>query len=165
LDAWYANPTWHHYRCWEFYIPSTGGFRISGQANFYPQHSNVPRETDWDSAKQMAHGLTQALRRLAKKATDEPDHHMDALQKLTKIFGSHAQKTRTTNQASPQTLSTPTTPAAIRQTPRVHAQKTRNNSPGILPVPTEGAQQGTAEGDEVETEERGETGWHNEPKP
>jgi hypothetical protein len=61
LDAWYANPAWHHYRCWEFYVPSTGGFRISGQANFYPQYSTMPQETDWDSTKRLAHVLTQSL--------------------------------------------------------------------------------------------------------
>ena len=31
LDAWYTNPAWQHYQYWEFYIPSTGGFQISGQ--------------------------------------------------------------------------------------------------------------------------------------
>jgi hypothetical protein len=46
LDAWYTNPAWHHYRCWELYVPSTSGFRISGQANFYPQHSTQPQKTD-----------------------------------------------------------------------------------------------------------------------
>ena len=119
LDAWYANPAWHHYRCWEFYVPSTGGFRISGQANFYPQHSSVPQETDWDSTKRLAHALTQSLRRIAKNATEQPGRHMEALKRLTDIFANHTNNVRTANEDYQQTSSTSTTPAAIRKAPRV----------------------------------------------
>ena len=25
LDAWYVGPAYNHYRCWEFWLPATGG--------------------------------------------------------------------------------------------------------------------------------------------
>merc|ERR1712155_17519 len=34
LDAWYVGPAHMHYRNWTFFIPSTGGIRVLGQANF-----------------------------------------------------------------------------------------------------------------------------------
>ena len=30
IDAWYVGPAYNHYRCWVFWIPATGGYRISG---------------------------------------------------------------------------------------------------------------------------------------
>jgi hypothetical protein len=51
LDAWYLSPAWQHYRCWYFSVPSTGGFRTSGQARFYPQHCEMPREQPADDVR------------------------------------------------------------------------------------------------------------------
>jgi len=36
INAFYVAPAPKHYRCWKFYVPSTGGNRISNQATFSP---------------------------------------------------------------------------------------------------------------------------------
>ena len=32
IDAWYIGPASQHYRCYNFFLPSTGGIQTSGQA-------------------------------------------------------------------------------------------------------------------------------------
>ena len=70
LDAWYVGPAYDHYRCWKFFIRSTGGYRISGQANFYPQHCQIPIEKPWDEIKRVAMDLRDAIMKM-KEATDQ----------------------------------------------------------------------------------------------
>ena len=86
LDAWYIGPAYDHYRCWQFFIRSTGGYRISGQANFYPQHCKVPIEHPWDEVKRVAMDLTDAIAKLNDGKEKKPRRQIEALQKLNKIF-------------------------------------------------------------------------------
>ena len=72
LDAWYVGPAYNHYRCWKFFIRSTGGYRISGQANFYPQHYQVPIEHPWDKIKRVAMDLTDAIIKLKEGKEKRP---------------------------------------------------------------------------------------------
>jgi len=136
LDAWYVGPAWKHYRCAEFQVPSTGGYRISGQANFYPQHCKAPVEHPLDEAKRTALDLLQAVRKLCGQEVGQPSRHATALKQLAEIFQEktgHLQDDR--GPRAPQTSSNPTEPAQLRSTPRVHSRVTRNNTPGILPTP------------------------------
>ena len=42
-DAWYLGPSKDHYRCCNlFYVPKTRAYRISGSAELFPQHCQVP---------------------------------------------------------------------------------------------------------------------------
>ena len=61
LDAWYVGPAHLHYRNWTFFVPSTGGMRVSGKANFYPQHVELPKESPSDEVRRMALNLTATL--------------------------------------------------------------------------------------------------------
>ena len=64
LDAWYVLPAWQHYRNWHFYVPSTGGFRTSGQAKFYPRHCEAPVEKPFDEARRLAADLVRSVQKL-----------------------------------------------------------------------------------------------------
>jgi hypothetical protein len=89
---------------------------------------------------------------------------MEALKRLINIYANHTTNARTANNNFQQTSSTPTTPAAIRKAPRVNGRTTRNNTPGLIPVTTEGAQADTTEGAEVEQEREYKTNWYDEPR-
>jgi hypothetical protein len=41
-DAWYLGPSLDHYRCNHFFVPETRAYRISGSAELFPQHCQVP---------------------------------------------------------------------------------------------------------------------------
>jgi hypothetical protein len=42
VDAWYLGPSQDHYRCDLYYIPETRAYRISGSAELFPQHYQLP---------------------------------------------------------------------------------------------------------------------------
>ena len=64
LDAWYIGPAWDHYRALTFYVPSTGGTRISANSHLYPEHCKVPKETVMDEAVRVANTLVKAIQKL-----------------------------------------------------------------------------------------------------
>ena len=136
LDAWYAGPSWLHYRCMHFQIPSTGGYRTSAQYKLYPQHIGVPQETPMDRAVKIAATLTQAIQAIMKMPTSNAGRHTQALERLAQIFTQTTERLEARHSAQPQTSSTPTTPANIYKTPRAHSRITRNNVPGIIPQQT-----------------------------
>jgi hypothetical protein len=41
-DAWYLGPSLDHYRCNHFFVPETRAYRVSGSAELFPQHCQVP---------------------------------------------------------------------------------------------------------------------------
>ena len=81
IDCWYVGPAYNHYRCWQFQLPSTGGMRTSGQATFYPQHCQVPRQTSMDEIKLMAARLLNALQKLRGEQEFEHGRHDEALER------------------------------------------------------------------------------------
>ena len=83
VDAWYVGPAYNHYRCWKFFIRSTGGYRISGQANFYPQHCQVPIEHPWDKIKRVAMDLRDAIMKMKEAKEKRPRRTTD--RGITKI--------------------------------------------------------------------------------
>jgi hypothetical protein len=42
VDAWYLGPSQDHYRCDLYYIPEMRAYRISGSAELFPQHCQLP---------------------------------------------------------------------------------------------------------------------------
>ena len=133
LDAWYIGPAPLHYRNWTFFLPSTGGTRVSGQANFYPQHVDLPRENPADEARRLAHKLTQALLRLSGNGEGRSEEHIAALKRLSNIF-TQRMDFDPMDHLPRQSSATPTAPAALCTMPRVHLRTTRANTPGILPT-------------------------------
>ncbi len=41
-DAWYVGPLLEHHRCNHYFIPNTRAYRVSGSAELFPQHCQVP---------------------------------------------------------------------------------------------------------------------------
>ena len=61
LGAWYIGPAWEHCRCVKFQVPNTGEVCVSVQYKLYPQHSNVPIETQKDEYNRIAKDLIEAV--------------------------------------------------------------------------------------------------------
>jgi hypothetical protein len=57
IDAWYAGPSLDHYCCCHYFVPATRAFRISGLAELFPQHCQVPCLTTGEHL----HGLTNEM--------------------------------------------------------------------------------------------------------
>ena len=80
------GPAWDHYECLQFYIPSKGGKRTTGQYKIYPTHFNVPRETPMDKAVKIASNLTSEIRDRQQAPGEALGRHGEALSKLASIF-------------------------------------------------------------------------------
>ena len=76
-DAWYCSLSYEFYRAWKFRIPSTGGFRKSAQATFYPKHCTMATETLMDTISRVEITLTRAIQKLENKTK----HSKDAMDK------------------------------------------------------------------------------------
>ena len=76
-----------HYRNWTFNVPSTGGFCTTGQARFYPQHCEMPRERPMDEVRQIAADLSRALSFVLGRNAPKTSRHLEALNRLSTIFG------------------------------------------------------------------------------
>ena len=139
IDAWHIGPAWDHYRALTFYIPSTGGTRISADYQLYPEHCEVPKETRMDETVRVAKDLVAAIQKLQDQATQQPGRHTTALAKLAEIFKSKTIEMNPIESQPTQTSNSPTAPANIRKAPRVHLRNTRSNIPGRLPT-SEGGQ-------------------------
>ena len=57
-DAWYLGPSKDHYRCNLFYVPKTRAYRISGSAQLFPQHCQVPNLSRDEHLKALTEELT-----------------------------------------------------------------------------------------------------------
>ena len=64
IDAWYVGPAYNHYRCWEFWVPATGGYRISGNGRFYPEHCKLPIEEPVDRIEREAKALNNSIQEM-----------------------------------------------------------------------------------------------------
>ena len=141
IDAWYVGPAYNNYRCWEFWVPATGGYRISGNGRFYPAHCKLPVEEPVDRIAREARALSNSIEEMMDGNRRLPGRHAEALKRLSDIFNLNLdikQPQEAAKRPTYQTSSAPTSKAAVRAAPRAHNRVTRNNTPGILPT-TEGA--------------------------
>ena len=122
-----------HYYCYNFFLPSTGGIRTSGQAAFYPQHCTVPKETPMDDTSRIAASLVTSIQRLRSEEERHLLCHTTALEKLADIFNKKTGEIPMMNNPTHPTSTQPTEPAIIGTAPRVHQHTTRANTPGMLP--------------------------------
>ena len=123
-------------------MPATGGYRISGNARFYPEHCKLPIEEPVDRIKREAKALNNSIKEMMDGERRLLGRHAEALTRLDKIFnlkGDSKPLQQEKKRPTYQTSSTPTMKAAVRAAPRAHSRVTRNNTPGTLPT-TEGEQ-------------------------
>ena len=66
-DMWYLGPSVDHYRCNHYFVPETQAYRISGSAELFPQHCQVP----FLSTKDHLHVLTSEVVSTLKNMTAE----------------------------------------------------------------------------------------------
>jgi hypothetical protein len=65
IDAWYVGPSLDHYRCCHYFVPSTHAYCISGSAELFPQHCQVPCLTTGEHLQ----GLTNKMEATLKTMT------------------------------------------------------------------------------------------------
>jgi hypothetical protein len=63
-DAWYLGPSLDHYRCNQYFVPKTQAYRISGFAELFPQHCQVPYMTAKDQLKAVTKEMITTLTKL-----------------------------------------------------------------------------------------------------
>ena len=68
-DVWYLGPSKDHYQCNLFYVPEMRAYRISGSAQLFPQHCQVPNLSRSEHLKALTEELTrkQPLQRGPRK--------------------------------------------------------------------------------------------------
>ncbi len=59
-DAWYLGPSKDHYQCNLYYVPKTRAYRISGSAELFPQHCQVPNLSNIAHLKALTKELEKA---------------------------------------------------------------------------------------------------------
>ena len=158
VDGWYLGPSKDHYRCNHYYIPETGGYRISGSAELFPQHCQLPNLTPLQHLRALTQELTDETKIAAQ--TQQGRKVLQQLQtNLTNIINPSAAQTeeqrvrlveqerqqrviddtpiitmpRITNAQPIMQSRNPTAKRNLKQTPRIHRRHTRNNTPGALP--------------------------------
>jgi hypothetical protein len=59
VDAWYLGPSQDHYRCDLYYIPETRAYRISGSAELFPQHCQLPDMMPYQHLQELTNELNK----------------------------------------------------------------------------------------------------------
>ena len=67
LDAWYCGPSFDHYRNMKFFVPETGGHRISGSFDLFPQHCLLPTLNPTQHVEAVHDELRESIMALPKK--------------------------------------------------------------------------------------------------
>ncbi len=152
-DAWYLGPSKDHYRCNLYYVPETRAYRISGSAELFPQHCQVPNL----SPNAHLHALTKELATITSSVSKTTTG-----QNMIKVLQAHlnalikpvpnppeqrviVEDTPPPNKESIQRVSQapaimktrdPRAKCNLILTKRSHGWKTRNNTPGYIPAIT-----------------------------
>ncbi len=150
-DAWYLGPSKDHYRCNLFYVPETRAYRISGSAELFPQHCQVPNLSRDEHLKALteelkpettaAAGTTKgkALLKLLRTHLDTmilPPTNMGEQRVTDGQPPAHERMElqRVTNSPAIMKARDPTAKRNLVQTSRTHRRQTRNNTPGDVPA-------------------------------
>ena len=116
-----------------------------------------------DEARRVAQHLIRAIQRLRQENEQFPGRHVNALEKLSRIFQEQTGHVENLHLPSTPTSVNPTGPREIRQAPRTHQRVTRSNTPGLLPaaartlppLPTAEGARATSEGEKRKASEEG----------
>jgi hypothetical protein len=160
IDGWYLGPSMDHYRCDFYYIPETRGYQISGSTKLFPQHCQLPDMTP----HRHFHALIDKLIADTVHASMTPKRQciLQLLQDcITALLAPPptAEEQRVNNniirEAEQRVIDdspiitilritdapgiiearNPTAKRKLKETPHVHCQVTRNNTPGIIASP------------------------------
>ena len=96
IDAWYLGPALDHYRCYQFFVPSTKGYRINDTVRFQPHLCEVPFLSDTEYLLRSLDDIKQVLQH--KQTEDSAT--FEALEKLRHILVPMTALPQTTEKAS-----------------------------------------------------------------
>jgi len=154
-DAWYLGPSADHYRCNLYFVPETRAYLMSGLAELFPQHCQVPNLSPNAHLK----ALTEELQTKMKIATGIPKGRRlikslaDAIKAILAPPNEEEQRVATdlviespTRDDAPiwtilrisdapaiMQVRDPTAKRKLIATVCIHRRQTRNNTPGALP--------------------------------
>ena len=63
-DAWYLGPSRDHYCCNHYFFPETRAYRISGLAELFPQHCQVPFLSTSDHIQELTQEVVSTLKNM-----------------------------------------------------------------------------------------------------
>ena len=67
-DAWYIGPALDQYRLFNWFVPETGGRRLSGSFDLFPQHCLLPKFTPDQHASEVYTELCDSIAVMSKPA-------------------------------------------------------------------------------------------------
>jgi hypothetical protein len=160
VDRWYLGPSKKHYRCNLYFIPETRVYRISGSAELFPQHCQIPCLTKhkhfWALTEELAkvaeeanvmpagRRLIKTLQMKIKHALNPPDVQEEQRVREQEQRVARENEQRVIDDTPILTILCITDAPAIMQSrnpmakrmlqnnPRVHRRVTRHNTPGAL---------------------------------
>ena len=63
-DAWYLHPSHDHYQCNHYFVPETQAYCISGSAELFPQHCQVPFLSTSDYMQELTKEVVSTLKHM-----------------------------------------------------------------------------------------------------
>ena len=61
-DAWYLGPLRDHYQCNHYFVPETRAYCISGSAELFPQHCQIPFLSTSDHMQELTNEVVSTLK-------------------------------------------------------------------------------------------------------
>ncbi len=163
VDAFYLGPAKDHYRCDNYYVPETRAYHISGSTELFPQHYQLPSLTPHQHFRALTNELTEhtaqasdflkgrrllqllALRvknilnppPVADEQRVEADCQARERETKQRVIAETPILTipRITDAPPIMLTRNPTAKRVLKTTKRLHRRTTRNNTPGIVPLP------------------------------
>jgi len=83
MDAWYLSPSLDHYRCNHYYVPETQAYHISGSAELFPRHCQVPFMSTNDNMKELMHEVVTTFKNMSGENKNVNSHCLNQ-NKLTR---------------------------------------------------------------------------------
>jgi hypothetical protein len=161
INGWYLGPSKDHYRGTLYYIPETRAYCISGLTELFWQHCQLPnltlnqhfcalteelaKETATANNTPRGHRLIKILQNKIKQIMEPPailtDQEVTEQEQRVRMQQQRViEKTpiltisHITNAPPIMQSQNPTAKRALKDTPHLHWQVTRNNTPGVIPA-------------------------------
>jgi hypothetical protein len=161
IDGWYLGPSKDHYRCALYYIAKTRAYCISGSTELFPQHCQLPNltadqhfrkltdelayETATANKTPMGKPLIKLLQSRIKQileptpvptAQDAQEQEQRVREQQQLVIDDTPILTVPHISNAPPIMKAwnPTAKRVLKNTPRLHQQQTRNNTPGAVPA-------------------------------